>query len=146
MESVAGFDRNTQQNTFFDDDGRIAYLNWLVEYTNKYNVEILAYCLMTNHVHLVLVPNTTDGLARSLNTVHMRYAQYVNKEQEWNGRLWQGRYFSSPLDEVYMWSAIRYVERNPVRANMVEKAELHPWSSASAHCGLVESDILTKIA
>ncbi len=68
----------------------------------------------------------------------------MNKEQEWNGILWQGRYFSSPLDEAYMWSAIRYVERNPVRANIVEKAELYPWSSAPARCGLVESDILTR--
>jgi putative transposase len=99
---------------------------------------------MTNHVHLVMVPNTTDGLARSLNTIHMRYAQYVNKEQGWNGRLWQGRYFSSPLDEAYMWSAIRYTERNPVGANMVERAELYPWSSAAAHCGFGNSNILTK--
>ncbi len=135
---------NRRQTTFFDDDGRTAYLRWLSEYSKKHNVEVLAYCLMTNHVHLVLVPGESDGLAKSLNTVHMRYTQYVNKEQDWNGRLWQGRYFSSPLDETYMWSTIRYVERNPVRARIVEKADHYPWSSAPAHCGLAESEILTR--
>jgi putative transposase len=76
---------------------------------------------------------------------YMRYAQRINKAKGWKGHLWQGRFFSSPLDEAYTWSAIRYVERNPVRAGMVKKAEDYPWSSAAAHCGLINDPLLTPL-
>ena len=88
---------------------RHAYLNWLKEYSQEHQVDILAYCLMTNHVHLVVVPNIKEGLSRMLKSLHMRYAQRINREKGWKGHLWQGRYFSSPLDEVYMLAAFRYV-------------------------------------
>ena len=78
---------------------------------------------MTNHVHLVLRPETEDGLQRVLKPLHMRYAQRINKAKGWKGHLWQGRFFSSALDEAYTCSAIRYVERNPVSAGMVTQAE-----------------------
>ena len=126
---------NRREDIFFTDEDRVAYLSWLREYCELYNVEIVAYCVMTNHIHLVAVPATDDGLQRVLKPLHMRYAQRVNRARGWTGHLWQGRFFSSPLDDAHLWAAVRYVERNPVRAGMVEKAEDYRWSSAAAHCG-----------
>jgi len=134
---------NRRENVFFTDDDRLVYLEWLQEYCARHEVDVLAYCLMTNHIHLVAVPNTDDGLQGTLKPLHMRYAQWVNRNQGWKGHLWQGRFFSSPLDESYMWAAIRYVEMNPVRARLVEKAEDYRWSSAAAHCGLRKDSVLT---
>ena len=98
---------------------------------------------MTNHIHLVAVPMTEDSLQRALKPLHMRYAQRINRSHDWKGHLWQGRYFSSTLDETYLWAAIRYVERNPVRARMVRKAENYSWSSAQAHCRHRQDTVLT---
>ena len=81
-----------------------------------------------------------------LKPLHMRYAQRINRARGWKGHLWQGRFFSSALDEAYRWAAVRYVERNPVRAKIVRKAENYPWSSAAAHCGLREDPVLTAKA
>jgi len=116
-------------------------LSWLKEYCDRFEVEILAYCLMTNHVHLV-VPATEDGLQRALKPLHMRYAQHVNRARGWKGHLWQGRFFSSPLDEAYLWAAVRYVERNPVRAGIMRRAEQYRWSSAAAHSGMQPDGLL----
>jgi putative transposase len=135
---------NRREDIFFADEDREAYLAWLHEYCVKFEVEILAYCLMINHVHLVAVPVTDDGLHRALKPLHMRYAQRINRARGWKGHLWQGRFFSSPLDEAYLWAAVRYVERNPVCAGMVERAEDYRWSSAAAHCGK-RSDSLLKL-
>ena len=134
---------NRREQVFFTDEDRQAYLGWLKEYAEKHEVDILAYCLMTNHIHLVAVPRTEDGLQQTLKPLHMRYAQRINRTRGWKGHLWQGRFFSSALDEAYLWAAIRYVERNPVRARMVRKAENYRWSSAAAHCGLMHDDVLT---
>lgn len=133
---------NRREDVFFLDEDRAAYLSWLKEYSGKFDVEILAYCLMTNHIHLVAVPATDDGLPRMLKPLHMRYAQRINRARGWKGHLWQGRFFSSPLDDAYLWAAVRYVERNPVRAGMKRRAELYPWSSAAAHCGMRSDDLL----
>ena len=127
---------NRREEVFFTDDDRHAYLNWLKEYSQEHKVDVLAYCLMTNHIHLVVVPNTEEGLNRMLKPLHMRYAQHINREKGWKGHLWQGRYFPFPLDDVYLCAAIRYVERYSVRAKMVRIAERYPWSSAAVHCGL----------
>jgi putative transposase len=74
----------------------------------------------------------------------MRYAQHINKAKGWRGHLWQGRFFSSALDEAYTCSAIRYVERNPVEAGMLAQAETYPWSSAASHCGLESRALLAQ--
>ena len=87
-------------------------------------------------MHLILKPDSEEGLQRVLKPLHMRYDQYINKVKGWKGHLWQGRFFSSVLDDAYLWSAIRYVEQNPVRAGMVENAEDYLWSSAAAHSGI----------
>ncbi|MGE0355778.1 MAG: transposase [Burkholderiales bacterium] len=137
---------NRREQVFFSDGDRRAYLRWLAEYACGNGVEVLAYCLMPNHVHLVVVPEAEESLQRTLKPLHMRYAQRINRERGWNGHLWQGRYFSSALDDDYFWAAIRYVERNPVRAGMVDRAEHYAWSSAAAHCGLRQDPTLTREA
>lgn len=134
---------NRREQVFFTDGDRHAYLGWLKEYAEKHEVDILAYCLMTNHIHLVAVPTTEDGLQRALKPLHMRYAQRINRTRGWKGHLWQGRFFSCALDDDFLWAAIRYVERNPVRARMVRKAENYRWSSAGVHCRLRQDDVLT---
>lgn len=109
---------NRREDVFFTDADRLAYLGWLKEDAEKHAVQILAYCLMTNHIHLVALPASEEGLERMLKPLHMRYAQRINRERRWKGHLWQGRFFSSALDEDYLWAAIRYVERQPrVRAD-----------------------------
>jgi len=135
---------NRGENVFYSDEDRRAYLAWLKEYSQKHRLEIIAYCLMSNHVHLVVIPSTEDGLQAVFKPLHMRYAQRLNREHGWKGHVWQGRYFSSPLDETWLWAAIRYVERNPVRAKMVRKPEKYSWSSAAAHCHLREDALLSQ--
>ncbi|MDO8319552.1 transposase [Rhodoferax sp.] len=134
---------NRREPVFFDDDDRRVYLAWLKEYADQHQVEVLAYCLMTNHVHLIAIPATDDGLQQTLKPLHMRYAQRFNRQRQWSGHVWQGRFFSSPLDDAYLWTALRYVECNPVRAGMTERAEDYRWSSAASHCGL-RADALIK--
>lgn len=134
---------NRRDDVFFSDEDRHTYLAWLKDYAEQHRVEILAYCLMSNHVHLVAVPAGEDGLHRVLKPLHMRYAQRVNRANNWAGHLWQGRFLSSALDEAYLWAAIRYVERNPVRAKLARKAETYLWSSAGAHCGLRADPVLS---
>ena len=136
---------NRREDVFFTDDDCLIYLEWLKFYCKKYDVSVLAYCLMTNHVHLVLTPQSDDGLQQVLKPLHMRYSQHINKIKDWKGHLWQGRFFSSPLDDAYTWSTIRYVERNPVKAGMIEKSEDYRWSSAAAHCGLKKDSLLTTL-
>lgn len=133
---------NRREDVFFTDADRKAYLKWLAEYAAKHQVDVLAYCLMSNHVHLVVVPAGEEALQRVLKPLHMRYAQRINRRKGWKGHLWQGRYFSSALDDDYLWAAIRYVERNPVRAKLVPKAEHYAWSSAAGHCGIKEDSVL----
>ena len=126
---------NRREDVFFDDEDRRRYLLLLLEYTQKHALDIWAYCLMTNHVHFVAVPRERDSLAAAFKPVDMRYSQHVNRRLHTTGHLWQGRYYSCPLDDEHLWEAVRYVERNPVRAAMVKRAEQYPWSSAAAHCG-----------
>ncbi len=133
---------NRHEDVFFDDADRLAYLAWLAEYAAEHGVVVAGYCLMTNHIHLVLIPSTEDGLRKVLKPLHMRHAQRVNRLRGQQGHVWQGRYFSSVLDGGYFRAALRYVERNPVRARMVRKAENYRWSSARGHCGRVADPVL----
>lgn len=82
--------------------------------------------------------------ATGLKPLHTRYANCINHRFNWRGHFWQGRFFSSPLDEDYMWAAIRYIERNPVRAKIVSRAEEYKWSSAAGHCGLYGDPLLNQ--
>ena len=136
---------NRREDIFFSDDDRQKYLQLLLEYSAKYELQTLAYCLMTNHVHLVCVPELEESLSSVLKPLDMRYAQHVNWTHGISGRLWQGRFYSCVLDEDHLWAAIRYVERNPVRARIVRKAENYEWSSAAAHCGLRSDAVVSPM-
>lgn len=133
---------NRREDVFYTDEDREIYLEWLKTYCDLHKVEILAYCLMPNQIHFVALPKTETGLQLVLKPLHMRYAQRFNRQRGWKGHVWQGRYFSSPLDQQYLWSAIRYVERIPVRGKVVRKAERYHWSSAAAHCKKREDELL----
>ncbi len=136
---------NRGEDVFFTDEGRWKYLDLLAEYSAMHGLKILAYCLMTNHVHLVAVPMKPNSLGKVLRTVDMRYTQHVNWSEGLTGILWRGRPFSSPMDDRHFWAALRYVERNPVRAGLVTHAEEYPWSSAAVHCGLRTSATLSPL-
>jgi len=93
---------------------------------------------MSNHVHLVVIPDQLKTMALALKQTHGRYATFWNAAHSSSGHVWQGRFYSCPLDEPHLWIALRYAERNPVRAGLVARAELWNWSSAAAHCGISE--------
>ena len=127
-------------NVFKEHKDYTAYRELLHTQCKKHGVEILAYCLMTNHVHLVAVPETEESLARAVGETHRLYTRRINFREGVRGWLFQGRFFSTPLDETHFLAAIRYVEQNPVRAKMVEKAWDYPFSSAPFHAGVAKED------
>ena len=124
---------NRRLPTFLCDDDYEAYLTLLAEHAGACGVAVLAWCLMPNHVHLVAIPKTEDGLARALGETHRRYTRRVNSREGWRGHLWQERFSSCVLDGRHALAAARYVERNPVRAGLVKRAWEWPWSSAAGH-------------
>ena len=134
---------NRRQQVFFYPGDKILYLKLLKEQAVKHNVEVWAYCLMDNHVHLVLVPETKDGLAKAVAETNRRFTCKINERYGWRGYLWQGRFISFVMDENYLLRTLRYVENNPVRAGMVEKAWDYLWSSARHHVNGVEDPLLT---
>jgi putative transposase len=135
---------NRQQAIFFSDDDRSAYIEILGYALQKHNTRCLAWCLMDNHVHLILVPSSLDGLRAPLASAHTTYSQRVNRAQGLSGHLFQGRFASYPMDDSHLMIAARYIENNPVKAELVTRAEDWQWSSARAHIGL-HSDRLTEI-
>ena len=134
-----------RQPTFFSDDDYVLYLSLLRHACRKNGTTVWAWCLMPNHVHLVLVPAHEDGLRATLAPAHTRYAAEINRREGWCGHLWQSRFASFPMDEAHLHACLRYVELNPVRARLVARPEAWPWSSARAHLGLVD-DGLTDLA
>ena len=111
----------------------------------KAGTAIWAWCLMPDHVHLVLVPAHADGLRAALGETHRRYTWAVNRREGWRGPLWQSRFSSFPMDEAHLLACVRYVELNPVRAGLVARPEQWRWSSARAHLGLA-ADRVTDLA
>lgn len=124
---------NYRQAVFESDEDYIRYLEWLSLYCKKYSLKIWAYCLMGNHVHFIAVPMGPDSMAKTFNTLHMRYSQHFNMKNKATGHLWQGRFYSCVLGERHLYAGIRYVENNPVRARIVRTAEEYRWSSAHGH-------------
>ena len=114
------------------------YLALLCEQTAKYQVGVEGYCLLSNHVHLALVPPNEQALARAVGRTHYRYTQYVKATYGRSGHLWQNRFFSRALDDEHYRTALRYIERNPPRAHLVAFAADYRWSSAAAHLGGVD--------
>jgi len=136
---------NGRRRVFFADPDYAAYRDWLAEAAHEARVSVWAWCLMPSHVHLILVPQDEDGLRRALARVHRRYAGLIHARRRRTGHFWQGRYGAVAMDEDHLAAAYRYVNLNPVRARLVERAEDWPWSSARALLGLAE-DGLTDLA
>jgi len=136
---------NRRQQTFFCDDDYQAYLDLMGQWCGEHKVAVWAYCLMPNHVHLIVVPKTEDGLRRAIGEAHRRYTRRVNFREQWRGHLWQGRFASFVLDKPYLLACARYVELNPVRARLTTAPSKYRWSSASAHIKR-KDDCLVKVA
>lgn len=126
---------NRREAIFFDDEDREVYLALLHSYASQYGLALWSYCLMTNHVHLLVNPAAESSMAMAVGRAHMRYARWLNRKRGWSGHLWANRYYSTVLDESHLWSAARYIEANPLRAGMVDRAEDYPWSSCVVHSG-----------
>ena len=124
---------NRRMKTFFGDEDCAAYIGLMRQWCDRCGVEVWAYCLMPNHVHLIAVPESEDGLRRAIGEAHRRYTRRVNFRERWRGHLWQGRFASCPMDEEHLLEAVRYVELNPVRARLVRRPGAYRWSSAAAH-------------
>jgi putative transposase len=137
---------NARRFILDSDSDRRVYLELLKENIELSKVSLLGYCLMSNHVHLVAIPATAEGLSQALKRTHARYASYWNALHGSSGHAWQGRFYSCPMGETYLWEALRYAELNPVRAGLVADAVSWGWSSAGVHCGEVEGDNLVGLA
>lgn len=135
---------NRRQEVFFSDQDYAAYRELIAKAFALHSVRCLAWCLMPNHVHLILVPTGPDALRAALADAHRRYSRRVNFAKGWTGYLWQGRFASYPMDDAHLMTAIRYVELNPVKAKLVRRAEDWRWSSAKAHV-LNKADGLTDL-
>jgi len=134
---------NRRQTVFFNDGDYQIYLDLMAAFCQKTGSEVWAYCLMPNHVHMVMVPHSEDGLRQTLGEAHRRYTRHINFREKWRGYLWQGRFASFPMDEAYLMACTRYVELNPVRAKLVKRAEDWRWSSARAHIGGHDDKLVT---
>lgn len=125
-----------RQRVFFLNSDRDMYLHLLARNLACARVRLIAYALMTNHVHAVVIPEQLDSLAVLFRRVHGRYAQFINTRRGRSGHLWQGRFYSCPLDGDHLSTALRYVEENPCRARLSARPEDYRWSSAAVHLGL----------
>ena len=133
---------NGRQQVFFSERDYALYLGLLIEACSAADVSCVAFCLMPNHVHLILVPATPDGLRHCLSRTHRAYAGFLNARRHVSGHFWQGRYGSVPMDAAHLSEALRYVLLNPVRAKLVTGATAWRWSSARAYL-LGKADGLT---
>ena len=124
---------NRRLQTFFCDKEYVAYRDLMSQWCTHWDVEVWAYCLMPNHVHLIAVPPSEKALSQAIGEAHRRYTRRVNFRKGWRGHLWQGRFASFPMDKTHLYLAARYVELNPVRAKLVKKPHEYRWSSAYAH-------------
>jgi putative transposase len=134
---------NRRQQTFFGDEDYAAYRTLIAESCIRARVQVWAYCLMPNHVHLILTPDHADGLRDALAEAHRRYSRRVNFREGWRGYLWQGRFASVAMDEEHLLACARYVELNPVRARLVSRPQDWPWSSARAHLAGRDDGLVT---
>ena len=136
---------NRRERTFFEDADYKRYRTMLGDAAKRAGAEVWAYCLMPNHVHLIVVPSGEDGLRRTFADAHRRYTGMINARHEWTGHLWQGRFGAVAMDEAHLLAAVRYVALNPVRAGLVGRARDWPWSSVGAHLS-GQDDALVTVA
>jgi putative transposase len=135
---------NRKQDTFFRKKDYEVYVDLMAEWCGKWGVEVWAWCLMPNHIHLIAAPPSQETLARAIGEAHRRYTCMVNFRMGWKGHLWQGRFSSFPMDEAYVYRCARYIELNPVRAGLARRPENWPYSSARAHLR-GRDDTLTRV-
>jgi putative transposase len=135
---------NRRQESFFREDDYREYISLMSALCCLHGVEIWAYCLMSNHVHLIAVPEKAESLRSAIGEAHRRYTRLINFRQNWRGHLWQERFASFPMNEIYLLAAARYVELNPVRAGITKDPSLYRWSSARSHI-TGKDDALVKI-
>jgi putative transposase len=134
---------NRKQVVFFKPEDKDNYLEILYLNCKLFKLEIWAYCLMDNHVHLIACPKTEKSLTLAIGETHKLYTRMINSRKGWKGFLWQGRFKSTIMDEKYLYSALRYVETNPVRAGITKSPGDYSWSSAAAHLYGKPNKILT---
>ncbi len=135
---------NRESDVFVTPEDRAHYRDVLASYAGRYGLDLWAYCLMPNHVHLLAFAREAEALSRAVGRAHMRYAQHLNARNGWRGHLWADRFLSTALDEAHVIPAACYVELSPVRAGLAETATDYPWSSARANAGLAEDQLLSN--
>lgn len=124
---------NGRARVFFSDADHALYLRLLTAACRAAKVRCLAYVLMPNHVHLILVPKDADGLRKAMSAVHRAYAGALNARRKKTGHFWQGRFGCVAMDGEHLAAAFRYVLLNPMRAKLSKTAQHWPWSSAGAY-------------
>ena len=134
---------NNREKVFFDKEDREKYLTFLKKYSDKWDSPLLAYCLMSNHIHLLARPKKEESLYKMMQGATLCYTQYINRKYQRTGRLWESRYHSCIVDkEKYLWAVARYIEQNPLRAKMAKRIEDYPYSSAGAHITRTRDEVL----
>jgi len=136
---------NNRAQVFFDNEDRQTYVGLLAKYAQKHSLQIWAWCLMDNHVPLLVVPENETSLAHGIGLTNMVYTQYLNRKLRQSGRIWQNRFFSCVVENnEYLWSVARYIERNPLKVGLAVRVEDYRWSSAKAHLSGAKDDLLTQ--
>ena len=134
--------RGTNRFPLFEDNtDRLNYLRLLVEAARRYGLTFWGYCLMTNHIHLVVVPEWRESVHHVFKWVNMNHSRCFHARHGGSGHLWENRPYSCVLEGAHLWNALAYVENNPVRAGLVESAEQFRWSSAQGRLGLAEAGL-----
>jgi putative transposase len=126
-----------------EDDDYALYKDWLAQACRSNGLEVWSYCLMPNHVHLILVPSDETGLSRAIGETHRRYSGYINARLRVTGHLFQGRFGCVAMDECHLMAAFRYVALNPVKAKLAATAADWPWSSTPAHLRREDDGLVT---
>ena len=137
---------NNQKKIFFRSKDNKEYLRIVKNCSKKWKCRILSYCLMPNHVHLLLVPQKKESLSKTMQAINLTYTQYLNKRYDRSGRTWESRYHSSIIHEdQYLWRVIRYIETNPVRANLVKDTQDYIWSSAYLRIHNIKNNLIESL-
>ena len=136
---------NRRGQTFFEPADYALYRDLLAQSAERAGAQVWCYCLMPNHVHIIVVPADEDGLRRTFADTHRRYTGFINARHRWTGHLWQGRFGAVAMDEGHLANAVRYVSLNPVRARLVSQPKDWQWSSVAAHLA-GQDDGLVRVA
>ena len=126
---------NHRMELFESDDDRRYYLSLLHRFSRVHELRIAGFCLMTNHVHVIGIPDRLKSLSRCIGVVHRMYSEHLNRRRGAHGSNWEGRYYSVPMQAAHALNALRYVERNPVEAGAATDPVSWTWSSAGHHAG-----------